>query len=97
MALTDDGALTAIHTPGHTPGSVTVRLRTDQTDIWFSGDTAFTAAGMDPAAPTAGIHSDMRQVRNLQTRLRAAGLLLPSHDPGVPGRLHAASCHFRAT
>jgi N-acyl homoserine lactone hydrolase len=31
--LTDDGRLTAIHTPGHTPGSVTVRLHTDQTDI----------------------------------------------------------------
>jgi N-acyl homoserine lactone hydrolase len=90
VALTGDGALTAVHTPGHTPGSVTVRLRTDQIDIWFTGDTAFTAAGMDPAAPTAGIHSDMRQVRNLQARLRAAGLLLPSHDPGVPDRLTAA-------
>jgi glyoxylase-like metal-dependent hydrolase (beta-lactamase superfamily II) len=90
VALNRDSALTAVHTPGHTPGSVTVRLRTDQTDIWFAGDTAFTAAGMDPAAPTAGIHSDMRQVRNLQARLRAAGLPLPSHDPGVPDHLTAA-------
>jgi glyoxylase-like metal-dependent hydrolase (beta-lactamase superfamily II) len=96
VALTADGALTAIHTPGHTPGSVTVRLGTDQTDIWFTGDTAFTAAGMDPAAPTAGIHTDIRQVRALQARLRGAGLILPSHDPGVPDRMHAAD-HFRAT
>ncbi|MHA0285116.1 MBL fold metallo-hydrolase [Mycobacterium sp. C3-094] len=85
--LTRDGALTAIHTPGHTPGSVTVRLRTDDIDIWFTGDTSFTAAGMDPSAPTAGIHSDMRRVRRLQERLRAAGLFLPAHDPTVPDRL----------
>lgn len=90
--LTDDGRLTAIHTPGHTPGSVTVRLRTDQSDIWFTGDTSFTAAGMDPAAPTAGIHSDMRQVRRLQAHLRDAGVLLPAHDPAVPDRLSAADC-----
>lgn len=96
VSLTPDGTLTAIHTPGHTPGSVTVRLRTDQTDIWFSGDTSFTEAGMDPAAPTAGIHSDMRQVRALQARLHGAGLILPSHDPGVADRLSAAD-HLRAT
>lgn len=88
--LTSDGSLTAIHTPGHTPGSVTVGLHTDQGDVWFTGDTSFTAAGMDPAAPTAGIHSDMRQVRLLQTRLKDTGLLLPSHDPTVPDRLEAA-------
>ena len=88
--LTSDGTLTALHTPGHTPGSVSVRLRTDQGDVWFTGDTSFTAAGMDPAAPTAGIHSDMRQVRRLQTRLQNAGLLLPSYDPTVPDRLEAA-------
>lgn len=88
--LTGDGTITAIHTPGHTPGSVTVRLRTDQGDIWFTGDTSFTSAGMDPGAPTAGIHTDMRQVRQLQGRLRDAGLLLPSHDASVPDRLDAA-------
>lgn len=90
VELTSDGTLAAMHTPGHTPGSVTVRLRTDQGDVWFTGDTSFTAAGMDPATPTAGIHSDMRQVRLLQTRLQNAGLLLPSHDPTVPDRLEAA-------
>ncbi len=91
VTLTADGALTAIHTPGHTPGSVTIRLHTDQTDVWFTGDTAFTADGMDPTAPTAGIHTDMRRVRALQSRLRGAGLILPSHDPTVAERLSAAS------
>lgn len=90
VELTSDGALTATHTPGHTPGSVTVRLRTDQTDVWFSGDISFTENGMDPAAPTAGIHSDIREVRALQARLRGRGLILPSHDPSVPQRLSVA-------
>ncbi len=91
VTLTEDGTLTAIHTPGHTPGSISIRLRTDQADIWFTGDTSFTAAGMDPASPTAGIHSDMAQVRALQARLRHAGVILPSHDPDVPERLTAAA------
>jgi len=97
IQLTADGALQAMCTPGHTPGSVTVRLRTDQTDVWFTGDTAFTAAGMDPCAPTAGIHTDIRKVRALQARLRGAGVLLPSHDPDVPARLREAGAGSSAS
>lgn len=88
--LTTDGAIRASHTPGHTPGSVTVRLATDQTTIWFSGDTSFTAAKMDPKQPTAGIHTDMTAVRTLQGSLGSAGLLLPSHDWDNPRRLNDA-------
>jgi glyoxylase-like metal-dependent hydrolase (beta-lactamase superfamily II) len=88
--LTSDGSLQAVHTPGHTPGSVSVVLRADQGEVWFSGDTSFTAAGMNPSAPTAGIHTDMRAVRRLHAALRDRYLLLPSHDPGVPARLAAA-------
>ena len=83
-------SLQAIHTPGHTPGSVTVRLRTDQTDVWFTGDTSFTAEGMNPKAKTAGIHVDMRAVRQLQAELADRGVILPSHDPGNAGRLERA-------
>jgi glyoxylase-like metal-dependent hydrolase (beta-lactamase superfamily II) len=89
--LTADQSLTAIHTPGHTPGSVSVRLRTDLGEVWFSGDTSFTAADMNPAAPTAGIHDDLHAVRSLQADLQGRFLLLPSHDPSVPERLVAAS------
>jgi N-acyl homoserine lactone hydrolase len=85
--LTSDGILQAIHTPGHTPGSVSVLLQTDQGEVWFTGDTSFTAATMDPKAPTAGIHTDMTSVRQLQTRLKDRWLLLPSHDWTVPQRL----------
>jgi N-acyl homoserine lactone hydrolase len=85
--VTDDGLLQAIHTPGHTPGSVSVLLRTDQGEVWFSGDTSFTAESMNPKTPTAGIHTDMAKVRQLQARLQDRWLLLPSHDWTVPERL----------
>lgn len=91
VSFTADGTIQAVCTPGHSPGSVSVRLRTDQTDIWFTGDIAFTAEGMNPSAPTAGVHTDIRRVRALQARLQHAGLLLPSHDPDVPTLLRAAS------
>jgi N-acyl homoserine lactone hydrolase len=89
--LTDDGLLQAIHTPGHTPGSVSVLLQTDQGEVWFSGDTSFTAESMDPKAPTAGVHSEMTKVRQLQARLKDRWLLLPAHDWTVPDRL--ANCN----
>jgi N-acyl homoserine lactone hydrolase len=87
--LTDDGLLQAIHTPGHTPGSVSVLLRADQGEVWFSGDTSFTAESMAPGAPTAGVHTDMTRVRRLHALLQNRWLLLPSHDWNVPHRLAA--------
>lgn len=57
------------------------------------GDTAFTAATMDPAAPTAGIHTDLARVRRMQAHLGGRRLLLPSHDPTVPLRIRG---HFDA-
>jgi N-acyl homoserine lactone hydrolase len=89
--LTDDGRLQAIHTPGHTPGSVSVLLRADQGEVWFSGDTSFTAESMAPGAPTAGVHTDMAQVRRLHALLEDRWLLLPSHDWNVPRRLAATA------
>lgn len=89
--LVADGSLRAIHTPGHTPGSVSVLLSTDQGELWFTGDTSFTAETMDPASETAGIHTDMASVRDLQRKLKGRGLLLPSHDWSNADRLRAAS------
>ena len=88
--LVGDGSLRAVHTPGHTPGSVSVVLAVDQGEVWFTGDTSFTAATMDPSASTAGIHTDMRAVRRVQRELGQRWLLLPSHDWGNAERLVAA-------
>ena len=88
--LVPDGSLRAIHTPGHTPGSASVALTTDQTEIWFTGDTSFTADAMDPKATTAGVHTDMSAIRRLHRYFQGRGVLLPSHDWDNPARLGAA-------
>jgi N-acyl homoserine lactone hydrolase len=90
VELTADGSLRAVHTAGHTPGSVSVVLSTDQGEVWFIGDISFTADTTDPDAPTAGIHTDLRTIRRLQAALRDQHLLLPAHDPSVPERLESA-------
>jgi glyoxylase-like metal-dependent hydrolase (beta-lactamase superfamily II) len=69
---------------------LTVRIAADEGEILLTGDTAFSAEGMDPCAPTAGIHVDVRAVRDLHRRLGGRGAcLLPSHDPGNADRLEA--------
>ncbi len=95
-SLTDDGRLQIHATPGHTPGSLTVRLTADQGELWFVGDMTFTEEGLDPSAPTAGIHYDMQAVRTLHRELGALAerlgdevLVLPSHDDDVGARMAA--------
>ncbi len=90
VSLTEDGRLQAILTPGHTPGSLTVRLRTDQVELWFVGDTTFDRAGLAPAARLAGIHTDPAAVRSLAASLRSGArgaVVLAAHDPRAPAAL----------
>ena len=75
--LVADGSLRAIHTPGHTPGSVSVALATDQVEIWFTGDTSFTADTMNrrlqllaytPTCPQCGGFNDTSMVEACSCR-----------------------------
>ena len=89
VTLTEDGALSAIHTPGHTPGSVTVRLQPIRR---ISGS---------PATPRSPPTAWTLRRRRRHPHRYAAGagtafppaagpaLILPSHDPTVPDRLGA--------
>lgn len=91
LPLTNDGALRVYSTPGHTPGSLTIRLETDQGDLWFIGDTSFDERNLGPGEPTASIHVLMPETRALQLELAAfrdaGALLLPSHDADAGTRL----------
>lgn len=79
--LVADGSLRAIHTPGHTPGSASVVLTTDTAELWFTGDTSFTAETMSPSADTAGVHTDMSAVRRLHEYFSSRQqMVFPSHD-----------------
>jgi len=90
--LTNDQRIEVVSTPGHTPGSLSVRLAIDGGDVWMIGDTSFTAEDIRPDAPTAGIHTDIRAVREqhrwFQTTVPASRVF-PSHDSDVPRRLSA--------
>ena len=67
-----------------------MRLRADEGDLWFVGDTSFRAEDVNPEAPTTGIHTDVRETRRLQAWLAARSApraFLPSHDEAVPATL----------
>jgi len=88
--LTNDRRIEVVSTPGHTPGSLSVRLAIDGGDVWMIGDTSFTAGDIRPDAPTAGIHTDIRAVREQHRWLQSAvpaSRVFPSHDSDVPRRL----------
>ncbi|MEO1418812.1 MAG: MBL fold metallo-hydrolase, partial [Bacteroidota bacterium] len=92
LSLTSDKTFRIYHTPGHTPGSLTVELKTDQGEIWFVGDTMFKENDVEEGKSTAGIHTDISAVRTLhglfrQKKSKGYVLLLPSHDAGVEKNL----------
>jgi glyoxylase-like metal-dependent hydrolase (beta-lactamase superfamily II) len=88
--LTHDQRIEVVSTPGHTPGSLSVRLAIDGGEIWMIGDLAFQSRDLEPGSPTAGIHTDIHSVRESHQWLRSmtsAERVFPSHDEGVPERL----------
>lgn len=90
LFLTSDRRLEVVTTPGHTPGSLSVRLGVDGGDVWMIGDTSFTAEALHPDAPTAGIHTDVQAVREQHRWFQshvAESRVFPSHDPEVARRL----------
>ncbi len=98
LELTEDGTLRVYPTPGHTPGSLTIRLQTDQGDLWFVGDTTFDDQALDPTGPTASIHLLFPEVRALQRTLGAlkeqtGALILPAHDDDAGERLRRFGAH----
>ncbi len=92
LSLTSDGNLRIYSTPGHTPGSLSISLNTDQGEIWFIGDTTFDDTAIEPDSKVAGMHFDIRQVRGLHEKLRRMlatqrSLLVPSHDKEISSKL----------
>jgi hydroxyacylglutathione hydrolase len=78
-----DGELVVLHTPGHTPGSVSFLLRDDASAVAFTGDTLFRR-GIGRTDLWGG---DSAQIlRSLKTRLLAlddATRVIPGHGPAT--------------
>ena len=94
-ALSDDGRIVAVETPGHTPGHVSVIcVDDDGRHVMLAGDTTDTleqlhALRADAIAPDPGVH-----VATMQTILAHCAqhptVYLPSHDPESAARLAGA-------
>lgn len=71
LDLFGDGSLWAIHTPGHTPGSMAFVARTAQGPVLLTGDTSHTKWGWDndvePGSFTSDHESNRRSLAQLRT------------------------------
>lgn len=82
----DDGAITCIPTPGHTPGHQSVRVRSATLDVVLCCDCVYFERTLDGAALPAFGHDLAEQAASIE-RLSALGAdgarLIPGHDPSV--------------
>ena len=95
-ALSDDGRIVAVETPGHTPGHVSVICVDDAgRHVMLAGDVTDTleqlhARRADAVAPDTDVH-----IATLDTILAHCAqhhtVYLPSHDPESAARLAAAT------
>ena len=95
-ALSDDGRIVAVETPGHTPGHVSVICVDDAgRHVMLAGDATDTleqlhARRADAVAPDTKVH-----VATLETILAHCAqhptVYLPSHDPDSAARLAATT------
>ena len=79
-----DGSVRLLPTPGHTPGHMSVLVRTARGDVLLAGDAAYTLRNVrDQSLPLINASAD--RYRASLAKLRAfadAGVpVVPSHDP----------------
>ncbi|MFI0982451.1 N-acyl homoserine lactonase family protein [Streptomyces sp. NPDC021093] len=96
LDLFEDGSLTVIPTPGHTPGSLSMLVRQDgMTPLLFVGDLTYDvdllAKGHVPGVgDKAGLQASTRYVAQLSVRYPGL-VVLAAHDPAAAGLLGAAT------
>jgi len=89
--LTQDGAVMAVPTPGHTRGHLSVVVRDGSLSYLITGDATFSEAAL-LAGRTEGIsfakeHLPTTRATLLDFARSTPTVLLPSHDWEVPARL----------
>ena len=89
-ALTDDGTVFAVPTPGHTFGHTSVIVRGDP-DIMLAGDASYSESQLLRGEP-AGTVADVALARSTLATIRqhlaqTPSVYLPSHDPDAGARL----------
>lgn len=79
-----DGSVRLVSTPGHTPGHMSVLVRTVRGEVLLAGDAAYTLHNVrEQRLPliTANAGDHRRSLRELKAFMDAGGLVVPSHDP----------------
>jgi glyoxylase-like metal-dependent hydrolase (beta-lactamase superfamily II) len=95
----DDGSLLLLPTPGHTPGSTSLLLRSEGLpSMLFVGDLTYDAellaADRVPGVGNrAVLHDTTRRVNELAARYPGMPILA-AHDPAAAGLLEAALVHY---
>lgn len=94
--LFDDGVIQIYHTPGHTPGHLSVLLKLDSKQIFLSSDSCYTYENLDENIPPGLVWDAQASIKsvNFIRKLRKNGVeIITGHDPNVWGRLKKAP-HF---
>ena len=94
-AVTADGAVRIVPTPGHTPGHVSVIVEDGDTALFLAGDTSYTQDLMLRGA-IDGVSPDVRAARATLERIGELVrdrrvVYLPTHDPESAERLERRS------
>lgn len=76
--LFGDQQVFAIHTPGHTPGSLAFLIRTENGPILLTGDTSHTAWGWDNCVAPGLFNSDIDETQKDLEMLKAIEEKLPN-------------------
>jgi glyoxylase-like metal-dependent hydrolase (beta-lactamase superfamily II) len=90
--LLADGSVRLISTPGHTPGHLSVLLRTGQGDVLLAGDAAYTLRNIDEQIlplMTSDDDAARRSLAKLKTFTdeHPDAIVVPTHDPDAWRRL----------
>ena len=93
-AITKAGDVIVVPTPGHTPGHVSVVVRTGALSYFLAGDASYTQDALRAGRPDGVTFFPRTAVRTLARIVAYARLepmvYLPAHDPRSAARLQAA-------
>ncbi len=83
-----------IHTPGHTPGSVSFEIQHDRRKIVFAGDTLFRRGIGRTDLPGGNSRQIVESIRERLYRLPPDTLVVPGHGPNTTIAEEAAKNPF---
>ena len=75
------GALRVLHTPGHTPGSLSFRMEGEEGDVLFSGDTLFRRSIGRTDLWGGSTEQILASIRNRLLTLPGGLRVVPGHGP----------------